>query len=367
MYRYAGRGTILFGQGDSMFGFFGRRSGTTKEGGGGGADEPADPDDVRAIRGCRDRLGPRPRDLGPAEAEACRLVLNAQFESLLLRARDPLLRAVSDGPALLAGGRVVWGHLVQANRAAFDPANRRTLPANAVYSPDPYFDGRVGALASIARDLFSRKGSVPADRRLRAVVGAITDEHDRVLRHELPREFCGGREVYFTTCLLQPGHLPGGRLAQSAFPLLVNHAETPAVLVLPARFWPPDLVGRWAAAAPTDPPPLPPTPAAGVRYLTLTPAAAAAVRRVLREAGGQYLRVAWEVAEIRDGRPTAFQRSVSVEQGRRPDDVVVESEGVAVLIDSVSAKYFTGAGEVLDWVTAPDGRAGFKFRAAEDG
>jgi hypothetical protein len=221
-----------------MLGFFRRWFEARREGPASVPDPPVEEAESGVIRACRERFGRPPRALAGPAAEACRLHLNPQFASLLAMARDPLLRIPEDQPALCARGQVVWGHIVQANSTLFDPANHRTLPANVVYSRDPYFDGRVGLLAEIAHGLFAQKGSVPADRELQEFVRVITDEHARIVRRELPRRYCGGRSVYFATCLIQPGHLPGNCLARPAFPLVVNFPETQSVMVLPSRFWP---------------------------------------------------------------------------------------------------------------------------------
>jgi TPR repeat protein len=114
-----------------------------------------------------------------------------------------------------------------------------------IYSLDPYFDGRVGILGELARGLYAQKGTDPGDHELGQLVRAVTSEYQRIMRKELPRGYCGGRSVYFATCLIQPGHLPDNHIARSEFPLLVNFDETEAVMVLPARFWAPELVARW--------------------------------------------------------------------------------------------------------------------------
>jgi hypothetical protein len=156
-----------------------------------------------------------------------------------------MLRILADQPALLGRGEVVWGQLVQANQVLFDPGNNYTAPANVIYSVDPSFDGRANFLAGVAHGLFARKGTIPGERELREFVRVITDERERIMRRELPRSYCGGRSVYFTTCFIRPGHLPGNRIARPAFPLVVNFRETEAVMVLPSRFWPADLVAQW--------------------------------------------------------------------------------------------------------------------------
>lgn len=168
-----------------------------------------------------------------------------ELEAAFRQSNDPMLRILTDQQTLLDRGEVVWGRLVQANQILFDPSNHFTAPANVIYSLDPYFDGRGDILGGIAHGLFARKGSVPGDRELREFVRVITDERERIMRRELPRGYCGGRSVYFTTCFIQPSHLPGNRIARPEFPLLVNFQETEGVMVLPSRFWPPELVSRW--------------------------------------------------------------------------------------------------------------------------
>jgi hypothetical protein len=206
---------------------------------------PESEDQTAFIRGCRDRFGLPPRALSVAEVEASRLNVDPALEAAFRKSKDPMLRILADQQALLERGEVVWGRLVQANQILFDASNHYTAPANVIYSLDPYFDGRVASLGAIAHDLFARKGTVPGERELRELARVITDERERIMRRELPCGYCGGRSVYFTTCFIRPGHLPGNRIVLPEFPLLVNFRETEAVIVLPSRFWPADLVAEW--------------------------------------------------------------------------------------------------------------------------
>lgn len=201
--------------------------------------------DEEAIQSCRTRFRPPPRVLDALDAQACRLQLSPDLMRALTRARDPLLCVLTDHAALCDRGQIVWGALVQGNNLLFDRENRLTAPANVVYSLDPYFDGRPLELLRLAHGLFAQKGGTPADQGLGEFVQTITDETTAILRRELPRNYCGGRSVYFATCFVQPSHLPRHFLAQSTFPLLVNFAETPAVMLLPSRYWPATLASRW--------------------------------------------------------------------------------------------------------------------------
>ncbi len=179
--------------------------------------------EVDIIDACRERFGPPPRSLHATDAKACRLELPSQLEDLFAQTNDPMLRILVDQSLLRDRGQVVWGHLVQANQMLFDPNNTKPLPANVVYSLDAYFDGRVGLLEKIGYGLFSHKGSVPDDRELQEFVRVITDERERIMRRELPRSYCNGRSVYFTTCFIVPEHLPSGYLAETEFPMLVDY------------------------------------------------------------------------------------------------------------------------------------------------
>jgi hypothetical protein len=211
------------------------------------ANFPAQQDQIEFIQACRDRLGNAPRTLSGADLKACALSLTDEVKLLFAEKKDPLMKILADQALLQEGGEVVWGHLVQANSILFDASNPHTLPANVVYSMDHYFDGRVMHLGQIAKGLFAQKGTTPADRELREFVRVITDEKERILRRELPIGYCGGQSVFFTTCFIQPGHLPRNCLTSSSFPLLVNFKETEAVMLLPSHFWPYALVRQWTS------------------------------------------------------------------------------------------------------------------------
>jgi hypothetical protein len=228
-----------------MLEFFRRQFGRQGMGAGAVDGEPENPGEVALIQGCRARFGPPPRTLSPFDAACCQIRLTPEVDASFRKVSHPLLRVLTDQAALRDRGQIVWGQLIQANRLLFDSANQHTLAAGIVYSVDPYFDGRVQLLRSIASGLFAQKGSVPKDAELREFVAAITSEQSPFIRRELPRAHCGNRSVFFGTCLFQPSHLPDNRLSSMSFPLLVNLQETEAVMVLPARFWPAALVSRW--------------------------------------------------------------------------------------------------------------------------
>jgi hypothetical protein len=114
-----------------------------------------------------------------------------------------------------------------------------------IYSTDPFFEGRLSLLSSMARGLYAQKGSTRANQDIQEFVDAVTDEMARVLRQEMPHSYTGGRSVCFATCFIQPTHLPGGYLNRPSFPIVVNPEETPVMMLLPSRYWPAQLIAHW--------------------------------------------------------------------------------------------------------------------------
>ena len=96
----------------------------------------------------------------------------------------------------------------------------------------------------MARGLFAQMGSPRVDRELKEFVATVTDEMARLLRRKMPHSYTGGRSVCFATCFIQPTHLPYGYLNRPSFPIIVNPEETPAMMLLPSRYWPAELVSH---------------------------------------------------------------------------------------------------------------------------
>jgi iron-sulfur cluster assembly accessory protein len=90
--------------------------------------------------------------------------------------------------------------------------------------------------------------------------------------------------------------------------------------------------------------------------LTLTDNAVGAVKNAMKREGvapGTALRVG-----VVGGGCSGFSYTMSFDPERKPDDTVMETDGVTVLIDAASREYLQGI--TLDYVTGLHG-AGFKF------
>jgi hypothetical protein len=173
------------------------------------------------LQKCRERFGSAPRELREEERDYFRLRPSLLMRLLFLVTWDKLRTVLRDQGCLRDHGRVVWGHLVQANEALFNPGSAQVLPAQVIYSPDKYFDDQVQLLQAIAQGLFDLKGTRPKNPELKRFAAAITNEVTRIMRLAIPRALCEDRKVFLTTCLIEPLHLPGAYLASGLFPLVI--------------------------------------------------------------------------------------------------------------------------------------------------
>ena len=191
------------------------------------------------LKACRDKFGPAPRELNREEKASFHLGLSVLMRTLLFLTGDKLRLILRDQRILRDQGKIVWGVLVQANSALFDPANRQTLPVNLLYSPDPSCDDQIPMLQDLASAIFQLKSATPGNAQLRQFSLAVSNETLRTMRLRVPRSLWeGAEEVYFTTCFIHPPHLPSGFLAANFFPLVICPEKTEAVMVLPSQYWP---------------------------------------------------------------------------------------------------------------------------------
>ena len=198
------------------------------------------PHDLKAlIAECRERFGPVPRTFSRKDTAYLKIVP----PKWCVQNEDPLLYLYTNQGKVREYGEIVWGHRVQANRLLYGPGSEN-CPADAVYSFDPYFESHVDELAEIAQKLFALKGTRPAERDAARIAQHLTAETSRCRQLPVPRNISGGREVFMTNLMVHREHLPQGYLSQSCFPLIVHRDNPTAALILPARYWPEELLGE---------------------------------------------------------------------------------------------------------------------------
>lgn len=147
-------------------------------------------------------------------------------------------------PKLFENGRVVWGHIVQANALLFKEG-KSNCPAELVFSLDPRVDKNPEFLTLTAECLFELKGTEPDDEALAPFAEHLTDEMTRRFGVEVPLQLSGNVPCVLSTTMVFRKHLPNGMLSQSLMPILVDPDNPQAALILPARFWPKDLEHWW--------------------------------------------------------------------------------------------------------------------------
>jgi hypothetical protein len=155
-----------------------------------------------------------------------------------------------DQRALLTTGRVVWGHIIQANQLLFSPGPD-DMPAEVIYSFDPALesDATLRTYEDLAARLFALKGTAQSDPRLAEISRVLAAEIERTPRRELPRDLTAGRQIFHTTIMGVRKHLPRGHLAEPFFPLVASPDLT-WTMILPARFWPAELHTSWQPTRP---------------------------------------------------------------------------------------------------------------------
>jgi hypothetical protein len=152
-----------------------------------------------------------------------------------------------DQNVLLKKGVVVWGRLVQANNLLFKPG-KWDHPAVIVCSPAPVFDSNLRELTRIANDLYELKDQKlehPEMADFVTFADVITNEMDCLFNVEIPDSLTLNQLVYFTSIMVCRKHLPGGYLKSDWFPVLIAPEKTPAAMILPSKYWLPELRRAW--------------------------------------------------------------------------------------------------------------------------
>jgi hypothetical protein len=121
-------------------------------------------------------------------------------------------------------------------------------PAAVVYSLAPFFDDKLKTLAEVADILFGLKGGEVRDPDLAEFADAITSEEQVLFNRKIPLSLTFRHRAYYTTIMVHRKHLPVRFLKASWFPLVADPDESPASVILPSRYWDPELAEMWRAS-----------------------------------------------------------------------------------------------------------------------
>ena len=146
--------------------------------------------------------------------------------------------------ALLKNGRVVWGHVVQANSLMYEdePDN---CPGEIVYSLADSGKATPKYLARLASRLYSLKGTRPTDLASAKIAAHLTDEMTRVYGLKVPIILSPKVRCQISTTFFCRKHLPQRKLCKSILPIIVYPQKPFVALPLPERFWPKKLIEWW--------------------------------------------------------------------------------------------------------------------------
>ncbi|MCP4695128.1 MAG: hypothetical protein GY859_44280, partial [Desulfobacterales bacterium] len=189
----------------------------------------------------RARFGYAPRSFSLGQ----RLYNHIRIPSAMRDVADGAYKFIyRDQNLLMNRGRVVWGHIIQANELLFKPGPH-DCPAAVVFSLDPWYENNLARLESIAHDLYNLKAEKKGDREIDFFADVLRDEGTPMFSTVIPKAITGKIPVFYTTIVVHRKHLPVNYLNSVWFPLLINPIKTVAAMILPARYWDPDLINFW--------------------------------------------------------------------------------------------------------------------------
>ena len=161
-----------------------------------------------------------------------------------LDAGDQLKTIYDNVKALYRDGRVVWGHVIQANGMLFRDGEH-DCPGELVYSltegpqPNPQY------LKDLAHQLFKLKGTKPTDPDLAPIADYLTDEMIRVFGLPVPTSLSPSLSCHISTTMFVRKHLPMKKLVTTLLPIVVSTNQPHVAMPLPEKYWADELLSWW--------------------------------------------------------------------------------------------------------------------------
>ncbi len=197
------------------------------------------------IEKCRSNLGEA--GAGGRQFTGCDLARLQVTRPGWCRDSDPLSELFRGYRRLLTTGAVVWGALIQANELLFadGPYDH---PAEFVYPADLRSPARPAELVEVAGSLYELKGEAQDGSDLQKISDHLANELTRTFGAPVPEALSPELRCETTTVYVVRRHLPCRWLCGQAMPLVVAPAPPRLAAVLPARYWPRELVEWWRSA-----------------------------------------------------------------------------------------------------------------------
>lgn len=202
---------------------------------------------------CRVNFGKSPRDFDAATEQM--LLVNPPWVTKL-RLGDALARLVQNRTLrrLFRNGKIVWGHVIQANGELYEPA-----PAVDSYTYDRAgelvfsLDDRVvcgpGQLERIAVQLAGLRCAAELDSELQPWADYLNAETARVVGRQVPDRIAPWATSFVSTTLFRRSHLPSGVLCQGLLPIVVEAQQPHFTMPLPQGYWPASLLEWWGCGS----------------------------------------------------------------------------------------------------------------------
>lgn len=201
----------------------------------------------RRLRACRQNLGSRTGEFWKENRRHLEVPAHER-----LAPGDALDRLWKEQETLFTRGDVQLAAVVMANENLY----RRAwvgAPALVVLGADPRVDPDPEALQRIAGLLYGLKvEDDDFDVELEPLADRLRDETTRFERVPVPAAISGDVACVMTTIYVHRDALPGRWLAGRVIPVLSHVESTPAITVLPERYWPDEMAREWRAREPTD-------------------------------------------------------------------------------------------------------------------
>ena len=198
---------------------------------------------------CRSNFGVAPRNF---DTHVERMLLVNPPWITKLRFGDALAKLVQNTTLrrLFRTGRIVWGHVIQANDELFTPAPSMDSytydrAGEIVFSLEDRVIVTPGHLEHVASELSGLKDVDDLDGELQSWADYLNAETTRVAGWQVPTRLSPCTLCFVSTTLFRRSHLPDGILCQPLLPIVVVTEQPHFAMPLPQLYWPESLLEWW--------------------------------------------------------------------------------------------------------------------------
>ncbi|QDV25778.1 hypothetical protein [Aureliella helgolandensis] len=204
----------------------------------------------RWLKECRVTFGESPRYFDAATEQM--LLVNPPWVTKL-RWGDALAKLVQNRTLrrLFSKGKIVWGHVIQANDELYLPAPSvdsytYDRAGELVFSLDDSVEPPPSQLERVAVALAGLRYASELDSELQPWADYLDAETTRVVGKQVPDRIAPCGTFFVSTTLFRRSHLPNGVLCQSLLPIVVEAQQPHFTMPLPHAYWPTSLLEWWS-------------------------------------------------------------------------------------------------------------------------